>query len=141
MRKKLILTLIATCAGSILLAKGPFVPTVGHLSELSHQYPLTDSLRSEWLFDSGKGSVVFTQFKGDVKIHYHKSHDEVVVLLQGEGTLTIDSVAERLRERSVYRIPKGIHHSATCSEGYVCKIYSVFSPKWDPKKPDRTFID
>lgn len=111
-----------------------------NLADLSHQFPLEQSPRSEGLFDRDNASAYFLQFHGRIKPHYHKKHDEIVIFLSGSGTFVIGGQSHRLRNLSLYHINKGMAHEAVCDAGEICKAYSIFLPRWNPKKPDRVFV-
>lgn len=112
------------------------------LDNLSKSYALNDKiLRMDPLLAHRGYTLNFVQFKGEIKPHYHKKHEEIVFALTEGGHIVIDSVTYSFRQGSLYWIDKGMVHSAFCQEGVTCRVYSIFFPEWNPKKPDRIWVN
>ena len=73
-----------------------------------------------------------------VAAHHHKTHDETVIILGGEGNMTIDSETRKVRAGDVLMIPRGTVHSFDVTEA-PAEAVSVFSPPFDGE--DRHFVD
>lgn len=73
-----------------------------------------------------------------VKPHYHRAHDETVIVLAGEGRVSIGEVERSVRPGLVLVIPRGAVHSLEVT-GDPVEAVSVFSPPFDGK--DRIFVD
>jgi quercetin dioxygenase-like cupin family protein len=99
------------------------------------------AFRADALVENRYSTLNVVQFQDKIKSHYHKKHDEMVVAIKTAGTLTINGIEHTLASGSVFFIPKGTAHSASCPPGEVCVAYSIFTPRWDARKPDRIWLE
>jgi mannose-6-phosphate isomerase-like protein (cupin superfamily) len=73
-----------------------------------------------------------------VKAHYHRDHDETVVVLSGKGRMTIGGAVREVGPGSVLLMPRSTVHALEVTDGPL-EAVSVFSPPFDGK--DRVFVD
>ncbi len=73
-----------------------------------------------------------------VKPHFHRNHDEVVVILEGQGTLRIGEESHALGPGRTFLVPRGTVHSVD-STGTALRAISVFVPPFDGR--DRIFTE
>jgi mannose-6-phosphate isomerase-like protein (cupin superfamily) len=72
-----------------------------------------------------------------VKPHVHRVHDEVVVILEGAGTMTLGDSSYALAPGRTFVVPRGVVHGVE-SGGVPLRAMSVFTPGFDGK--DRIFV-
>ena len=81
-------------------------------------------------------SAALVQATGAIALHYHESHDELVVVVEGTGTMRVGSERHPASPGAIFFVPRGTLH-AFLPEGAVAAV-SVFGPAFDGK--DRIFV-
>ncbi|MEZ5065066.1 MAG: cupin domain-containing protein [bacterium] len=109
-----------------------FYETVG---ALDHR---TEALVSEVVARHESASVHHLRTTADVPAHFHRIHDETVVILSGHGRIRLDQEWRELRPGLVVAVPRGTVHEVEVLDGAIEAI-SVFSPPFDGV--DRIFLD
>lgn len=84
-------------------------------------------------------SLNLAQLNTVVKNHYHKSHDEVVYLVRGNGLVTIAGKDYQVSPGHAYLVPQGTIHRFVNLGPDPAVVLSIFSPAFDGK--DRIFIE
>ena len=74
-----------------------------------------------------------------MKLHKHVEHTENVIILEGEGEMTLGDKKFKVKKGDIVFIPKGTPHSLTVTSAIPVKVLSVQSPFFDGK--DRIFIE
>lgn len=97
--------------------------------------PIPDGqkLRVDELYRNREQSVHVLQLEGSLPSLVNQTRDELVLLIQGEGTITLAEQPIRFRAGDLLRIPKGMVHSVQVQPGQVCFALLVFHPPFDPK--------
>jgi quercetin dioxygenase-like cupin family protein len=72
-----------------------------------------------------------------VPFHAHNEHDEVIHVLEGECEVTVGDETRVLKKGDTFFALKGTPHRIR----RICTLLSVYGPSFDPKKPDRVFIE
>jgi quercetin dioxygenase-like cupin family protein len=72
-----------------------------------------------------------------IPLHTHNDHDEVVQVLEGECEVTVGDETRVLKKGGTFFVPKGTPHGVKRTG----TLLSVYGPSFDPKKPDRVFIN
>ena len=106
------------------------IDTIKPPSEYENIYnrPLyTDSLTSSF--------VIF--IKKDVKRHKHLNHAEHVLIIEGEGEMTLGNKTFIVKKGDFVFIPKNTWHSVKTSSTIPLKVLSLQAPLFDGK--DRIF--
>ena len=67
------------------------------------------------------------------KLHVHKNHELVAILLKGEGTLTLGRRELHWKPGGVLSIPRGIPHAFVNQSSGPAVAYAVFVPAFDGK--------
>ena len=62
------------------------------------------------------------------KRHHHSNADNVYIVKRGEGTLTVEGKAYRVRENDVVYIPAGMKHALANLGGDVLEIFEIYAP-------------
>ncbi len=75
---------------------------------------------------------------GAVAPHYHRLHDETVIIQAGQGTMRVGDETRDVSAGTVIVIPRGTVHSLEVT-GDPVEAISVFSPRFDGE--DRVFVD
>lgn len=73
-----------------------------------------------------------------VKPHFHRNHDEIVVILEGSGTMRIGEESHPLGAGRTFLVPRGTVHSVD-STGTALRAISIFVPPFDGR--DRIFTE
>ncbi|HDH07280.1 MAG TPA: cupin domain-containing protein [Thermoproteales archaeon] len=76
---------------------------------------------------------------GKLREHYHKQRDEIYIILEGEGVLTINGKEIRVKPGDVILIPKGSKHSIKPLDKEL-KFLFASAPPFNPKE-DRFFTN
>ncbi len=86
--------------------------------------------------DSNSTSFVIWIKKG-VKSHKHKTHSEIISVIEGEGIMIINKKSFDIKSGDYFRIPKNTFHSLEVKSKKPIKVLSVQSPEFLGK--DRVF--
>jgi mannose-6-phosphate isomerase-like protein (cupin superfamily) len=81
--------------------------------------------------------VIF--IKKEVKKHKHQHHTEQVIILEGEGEMTLAEKTFHVKKGDIIFIPENTIHSLKVTSAVPVKILSVQSPFFDGS--DRIFIE
>jgi quercetin dioxygenase-like cupin family protein len=84
-------------------------------------------------FENADHTVNLIQTRGAVPAHHHVEHDELVMILEGKGTFTIEGQNREVSAGDILIIPRGAVHSYVHQGEGITAVFSVFSPKFDPK--------
>jgi len=114
---------------------------LGNVREIVAQNPLgaEEKARVTKAFESADHTLNVIQTRGAVPAHYHADHDELVVILDGGGTFTIEGKTREVKAGDVQVIPRGAVHSYVHQGPGTTVVLSTFSPRFDPK--DRIMVD
>lgn len=86
----------------------------------------------ERFFDSDSMSIFLRIFDPgeETSVHYHEASDNVIVVLEGEGTFTLDQGESLiLGPHSFLKVPKGtVHHIKNNSNGRLINLH-IYSPR------------
>ncbi len=83
-------------------------------------------------------SVHHLRVEQGVKRHFHRVHDETVVVLSGRGRMTVGEETREIGPGTVLLLPRGVRHDLTVTEGPM-EAVSIFSPRFDGE--DRIFVE
>lgn len=84
-------------------------------------------------FENADHTVNLIQTRGAVPAHHHVEHDELVMILEGKGTFTIEGQNHEVKAGDILLIPRNAVHSYVHQGDGITAVVSVFSPKFDPK--------
>lgn len=88
--------------------------------------------------DSDSHSTSFMIWiKKGVKSHKHVEHSEVIYVVEGEGSMTVDGSVFHIEPGDYFRIPKNTFHSLDVTSKTPMKVISVQAPEFLGK--DRIF--
>ncbi len=107
----------------------------GNVREAMQKNPLGAEEKTKLLplFENADHTVNLIQTRGMVPAHHHVEHDEMVMVLEGKGTFTIEGQNREVAAGDILIIPRGAVHSYTHQGDGLTAVVSVFSPKFDPK--------
>lgn len=74
----------------------------------------------------------------EVKPHFHKTHSEIVYVIQGAARMTIGGKEYDLKPGSIHFNPMTKVHSLKNTSAGELVVLQIFSPEW--KQPDRVFV-
>jgi mannose-6-phosphate isomerase-like protein (cupin superfamily) len=84
-------------------------------------------------FENADHTVNLIQTRSAVPAHHHVEHDELVMILEGKGTFTIEGQNHEVKAGDILLIPRHAVHSYVHQGDGITAVVSVFSPKFDPK--------
>lgn len=107
----------------------------GNVREAIQKNPLGADEKTKLLplFENADHTVNLIQTRGTVPAHHHVEHDEMVMVLEGKGTFTIEGQNREVAAGDILIIPRGAVHTYTHQGEGMTAVVSVFSPKFDPK--------
>ena len=70
-------------------------------------------------------------------VHVHRYHDEVILILEGEGEVVLGDERRILKKGDVFFIPKGTPHTTR----FTNKCMGIYSPAFDTDNPDRVIVE
>ncbi|MEE8103926.1 MAG: cupin domain-containing protein [Planctomycetota bacterium] len=82
--------------------------------------------------DAAEETVYLLQVRSGVLPHYHKTHEELVYILEGEGVLRFGKNRYVLHAGSHLRIPAGTPHGYTNVGSTPTAVLSITRPRLDP---------
>lgn len=91
------------------------------------------------LFTDSLSSSFFIAVKKEVKLHKHQSHTEQVIILDGEGMMTLGEEEFLVKKGDCFMIKRGLPHALKVSSKGAVKLISIQAPEFDGK--DRIFIN
>ena len=107
----------------------PDINPVGEYDNISNQKLFSDSLASSFVI----------WIKKEVKPHKHLSHSEHVLILEGEGVMTIGNETFKVSQGDLLFIPKNTVHSLKTNSDKPVKVLSIQAPEFDGN--DRVFVE
>jgi len=76
---------------------------------------------------------------GEVKPHFHKSHSEILYIIEGTGSMILDGKEIDFKPGSILMNPMGKVHSMKNTGSGDIVVFQIFTPEW--KEPaDRVFV-
>jgi len=145
---------VVVCAGLLAAASpasGPTPPTLDALFPPGRITLPLDALASKYPLERGKDFQVFEVGRDahashhvvwivDREIpHRHDTHDLVVVMLRGYGSMRLGAETRPVGPNSVLYVPRGTPHAFTNASGEPALAYAVYTPAFDGK--DRVPVD
>jgi mannose-6-phosphate isomerase-like protein (cupin superfamily) len=73
--------------------------------------------------------VIF--IKEHVPLHKHQYHSENVVILEGEGIITLGSITKEIRAGDIIFIPADTFHEVNVTSEKPMKVISIQAPEFD----------
>ena len=141
------LTVSATILAVVLLAwtgdapaRGEPKPYAGKIGDLIAEHPLEskDAPKVTPLAKGEGSSVALIQTLAPVKLHYHETHDETVVVWSGKGKMRLGDETHSVGPGSILFIPRKTLHSFEPTGEEKAVVISSFSPPFDGE--DRVFV-
>ena len=77
------------------------------------------------------GSTHIIQLRTGHPMHVHQQHDLIAILLQGRGTLTLDSRRLELKPGAIVSIPRGVPHAFQTKGSEPAVAYVTYFPSYD----------
>jgi quercetin dioxygenase-like cupin family protein len=114
-------------------------PTV-HFREVVKRTPI-DSRTGAALTPILQGehaTVNVWQLTARIPAHFHREHEEIVIVQEGEGEVRLGEETRRVKAGDVLLIPTNVVHEVIARGNRPFRGISVFSPQFDGK--DRVFV-
>ena len=73
--------------------------------------------------------VIF--IKENVPLHKHQHHSENVLILEGEGLMTLGAITKEIKAGDIIFIPANTFHEVKVTSEKPLKLISIQSPKFD----------
>jgi quercetin dioxygenase-like cupin family protein len=100
-----------------------------------------DAFKRTYIGHGRQSSVfVFQGHRGPFRKHVHVTHDEIGIVLNGSGKVTIGEESREVRPGDVWVIPANTPHGGEFGDEPV-EVLFVSSPIDDPENPDRVWLD
>lgn len=81
--------------------------------------------------------VIF--IKKEVKLHIHVTHTEQVLVLDGNGEMTVGDKKFTIKKGDIIFVPKNTPHGLKVTSDTPVKVLSIQAPKFDGK--DRVMVE
>ena len=126
----------AVC-GIVLVAAGCASPYKKHLPEArrilaENPLPKNVPMSRHLVHEAEDETVYLVQVRSGVLPHYHKTHEELVYVMKGEGVLRFGNKRYVLHAGSRLRIPPGTAHGFTNVGSAPTAVLSITRPRFDP---------
>ncbi len=144
-------SVLAAASLAVSPAPGPTPPTLDalfaagrvtlELDQLAVRYPLAagkDFQVSEVGRDTHSSHHLVWIVDREIP-HRHDTHDLVVVMLRGYGSLRLGAETRPVGPHSILYVPRGTPHAFTNESGEPALAYAVYAPAFDGK--DRVTVD
>ena len=105
---------------------------------LKRRAPRDASAHWDWLAEGRHATLNYVQSRGINAPHDHDHHDEVLYVLEGEGSFRIGDDTVPLTAGDVFFVPAGTVHTPII--GGTEKTLSIYAPPFDPANPDRRYV-
>ncbi len=99
----------------------------------------TENIYNKPLFGDSLSSSFCIVIKKEVKAHKHQYHSEQVMVLEGEGLMTLDKKTFPIKKHDVVFIRKDVVHSVKSTSKIPLKVLSVQAPFFNGS--DRVFVE
>lgn len=116
----LIFVLPLTVNSQIIISNDSLTPP-GDFTNIHVQKIAGDSLVSTF--------VIF--IKENVPLHKHQYHSENVVILEGEGVMTLGSITKEIKAGDIIFIPANTFHEVKVTSEKPLKVISIQAPEFD----------
>ena len=120
----------------ILFSSIVFSQNTTNISELKAHKDFENILVKKLDTDSNSTSFIIW-IKKSVKSHKHETHSEIIHVIEGEGTMTINNKSFDIAAGDYFRIPQNTFHSLKVNSKIPMKVLSIQSPEFLGK--DRVF--
>jgi quercetin dioxygenase-like cupin family protein len=91
------------------------------------------------VLEGAHATVNVWQLTSKIPAHFHREHEEIVIVQEGEGEVRLGDERRRLKAGDVVLIPAGVVHEVIATGDRPFRGISVFSPQFDGK--DRVFVN
>jgi mannose-6-phosphate isomerase-like protein (cupin superfamily) len=98
-----------------------------------------DNILVKNLYSDAKASYFVIWIKKEVKSHKHLKHTESIIVLDGEGEMTVGKKKFDIKQGDHFTIPENTFHSVIVTSKNPLKVVSVQAPEFHGK--DRIFED
>ena len=116
----LMFTLPLTVYSQIIISKDSLTPPAD-FTNIHVQKIAGDSLVSTF--------VIF--IKENVPLHKHQYHSENVLILEGEGIMTLGAITKEIKAGDVIFIPANTFHEVKVTSEKPLKVISIQAPEFD----------
>ncbi|MDG1477744.1 MAG: cupin domain-containing protein [Vicingaceae bacterium] len=121
---------------TVLLSGFAFSQEVTNLKAIQPHKEYENILVKKLDTDNNSTSFLIWIKKG-VKSHKHKTHSEIISVIEGEGVMTINKKSFDIKSGDYFRIPENTFHSLKVNSTKPMKVLSIQSPEFLGK--DRVF--
>jgi mannose-6-phosphate isomerase-like protein (cupin superfamily) len=144
-------TLVAAATLAVSPAPGPTPPSLDalfpsgritvELEQLAARYPLEKgkTFQVSEIGRDGHTSHHAVWIVDREVPHLHDTHDLVVVMLRGYGTMRLGAETRPVGPSSILYVPRGTPHAFTNESGEPALAYAFYAPAFDGK--DRVQVD
>lgn len=91
------------------------------------------------VYSDQNASIFVIYIKNHVPKHYHKTHTETVIVLEGKGEMYLGGEVFNIKKGDQMVIPPNTHHSVVVKSKKPLKVVSIQAPKFENK--DRFWVE
>jgi quercetin dioxygenase-like cupin family protein len=118
-------------------------PGIWQAQHVLDENPLApeEAFKINFMYHGPNSSACVTRIREQKGIppHIHRTHDEVVHILEGEAQFRFGKDTRKVKPGDIIAVPAGVVHSPFFTPTGLT-LLSVFAPQFDPAHPDREFI-
>lgn len=98
-----------------------------------------ENVLAKQIYSDSNSTSFIIWVKKEVKTHYHATHTEQIVVLEGEALMMVGDEMIQLKPGVMITVPEKTNHSVQVMSDKPLKILSVQSPMFDGK--DRVWVE
>lgn len=98
-----------------------------------------DNIHVQELHSDTNSSSYAIWVKNEVRLHKHQHHTEVVVVVQGKGTMSLGDKKQKIKKGDVVVILPGTPHAVVTTSKKPLIVISIQSPKFEGS--DRIWLE
>jgi mannose-6-phosphate isomerase-like protein (cupin superfamily) len=91
----------------------------------------TENIYNKTLFGDSLASSFCIVIKNEVKPHKHQFHSEHVLVIEGEGQMSLADKSFKIKKGDLVFIPKNTIHSVKTTSKQPLKVVSIQAPLFD----------
>jgi mannose-6-phosphate isomerase-like protein (cupin superfamily) len=101
------------------------------LRDLAERHPAPPPAAAQEVARGSDASVNFWQLREEIPLHVHRTHEELIVVLEGSVVTTVGTDAVTLGPGDAVLVPRDTAHGGRAAGVIPARGYSVFAPPFD----------
>ena len=136
-----VLSSVISCTGSMAVDREkPLLLQAEHVLK-ENPLPKNEKAQNLRIFqdDNSTSALVRVAAGGEIKAHFHKTHNEMVIVISGSGQLFINNKWVKIKTGNILVNPLHSVHAVKNTGNNDLVVVSIFTPAM--KEPDRHFVN